>query len=450
MLDAPEVLPSIDPLLKRGLNFHEAGNNLAAAKIFELAYRREPSSIPAILNMGSSYYKAKYYPEAEEAYREALRKEPDNTTAHYGLGMIYEEVGDRPAARVQFRKAAELNPESGKAWLSLAQVTHDETPRLQALHRAAEWAKAQLRNESLSAEGALEACSYLQDANLYTDAKSACEIALELDPTCRQALPRLVVCNLRLHNYTAAADYNRKMIMECEPAYRRPKYDKGFVKTATKSLIELHKTLNEAQIPFFLVAGTLLGCIRNNGVLAHDKDLDIGITGDVSNKDILEALRANTEFTCPLTYSEDSIYLDVSHGPTGIDIFRHEQNERYIWCGFDRHQGSMKWRFTPFDFIQQTFFGLPFNIPDQSARYLTETYGDWEKPDTGFASVLSSPARFDTDDEFLRYMSYSRLWLAIHRKDIDLLNRIHEQTPKNVRNDSELYERLVFLASQVL
>ena len=446
MLDAPEALPSIDPLLKRGLNFHEAGSNLAAAKIFELAYRREPSSMPAILNMGSSYYKAKYYPEAEEAYREALKKEPNNATAHYGLGMIYEEIGDRPAARIQFRKAAELNPESGKAWLSLAQVTHDETPRLQALHHATEWAKKQLNNCGLGVSDLMEVTACLQQANLYAEAKIACEIALKQEPTSHAALSRLIVCNLWLHDYTAAANVNRAMIMACEPAYERPTHDKAFARSATKALIEIQKTLSEANVTFFLIAGTLLGCIRDKGPLAHDKDVDIGFMSDVSNKTIIEALRANTEFTCPLNYSEDDIYFGTSYQSTGVDLFRHEINADYIWCGFARHPGCMKWQFTPFGLKQETYFDLPFNIPDNPSLYLMETYGDWQIPDTGLTSVLSSPARFDMEDEFLRYISYSRLWLAAHRKDITHLNRIFEQTPEAVRQDAPLHERLIILS----
>lgn len=445
MLDTPEVLPSIDPLLKRGLNFHEAGNNLAAAKIFELVYRREPSSMPAILNMGSSYYKAKYYPEAEEAYREALKREPNNATAHYGLGMIYEEIGDRHAARVQFRRAAELNPESGKAWLSLAQVTHDETSRLQALHRAAEWAKTQLDNDNIPVSGLMEAANYLQHARLYAEARRAYERALKQDPASDKAKLGLVSAYLRLHEHTAAADAQRRVIMDCKPTYKRPIHDEAFAKSARETLIEVQKTLDDAGIPFFLIAGTLLGCIRENRPLPHDKDLDIGIIGEVSNHDIIEALRANIEFSCPLTYTEDDLNLGVAHGSTGIDVFRHERTADYIWFGFDRHSRCMKWRFTPFGFEQRVFFNLPFTIPDNPELYLTETYGLWEKTNTGFSSVLSSPARFDVDNEYLRYMAYYRLWLATHRRNREHLDQIFQQAPRHVRQDGALYERLIFL-----
>ena len=446
MLDTAEPHASIDPLMKRGMTFHESGQNLAAAKIFEVAYRRDPSAIAAILNMGSSYYKAQHYPEAEDAYKEALRLQPENATAHYGLAMVYEEIGDRPAARTQFQNAAELNPDAGKPWMSLAQVTLEETPRLQALHRAAEWAKRQLEIQDSTAPVLMEACAYLQEARLFVEAKAASERALQKDSTSHEAKSRMVGACLRLHDYAAAANAQRRIIMECKPKYKRPMHDDTFTKSAAKALIEVQKILGEAGVPFFLVAGTLLGCIRDKGPLPHDKDLDIGIIDEVSNRDVIETLRANSEFSCPLLYTEDDINLSVSHnGVTGIDIFRHERTGNSIWFGFDRHPGCMKWRFTPFGFKQQTFFNAPFIIPDKPERYLTETYGSWEKTDTGFSSVLSSPARYDVDNEYLRCMAYYRLWLAIHRCNREHLDKIFSQTPEYVRQDSVLYERLIFL-----
>ena len=445
MLDAPDLHPSIDPMMKRGLNFHEAGHNLAAAKIFEMAYRRDPSSIAAILNMGSSLYKAKLYPEAEEAYSEALRTDPDNATAHYGLGMIYEEIGDRPSARDRFRKAAELSPDAGKPWMSLAQVTHEETPRLQALKRAADWAKTELRRENLSLENLKELIPYFQEAKMYAEVNQACTLALQHKPDSQSLLEALASSHLWLHDFDNAAAVKRKVIMTCTPAYERPVKDTAFAKSATKTLIEIHETLSSAGVPFFLVGGTLLGFIRDNGVIPHDKDVDIGVMDEASNRDVIETLRANIEFTCPLTYSDDDIYLNIVHGSTGVDLFRHERRGDYVWCGIRRDPGFMKWRYTPFSFQQTEILDRSFAVPDDCPQYLRDLFGDWETPDVGYQSVLSSPARFDTDQQFLLYMSYYRLWLAAHRKDMDLFNRTLEQTPDEVRNDSELYERLIFL-----
>jgi len=445
MLDASDTSPSVDPLLKRGFNFHEAGNNLAAAKIFEIAYRRDPSSIAAILNMGSSYYKAKYYPEAEEAYKEALKTDPDNATAHYGLGMIYEEIRDRSAARARFQRAAALSPDAGKPWMSLAQVTHEETPRLQALKRATDWAKRQLENDALSVEALKELITYFQEAKMHDEVRRACTLALQHKPQSQSLMEALASSHLWLHDYETAANLKRSVIMTCEPTYTRPVKDEAFAKSATKTLIEIHETLTAAKIPFFLVGGTLLGFIRDNGVIPHDKDVDIGVMDDVSNKDVIEAMRNNIEFTCPLTYADDDIYLNVSHGSTGIDVFRHERDNDHIWCGINRRAGAMKWRYRAFGFKQAEILDRTFAVPDDCPQYLTDLFGAWETPDVGYQSVLSSPARFDTDHHFLRYMSYYRLWLAVHRKNTDLLNRTLEQTPEDVRNDSELNERLAFL-----
>ena len=42
----------------------------------------------------------------------------------------------------------------------------------------------------------------------------------------------------------------------------------------------MKKTLDENNQEFFLMAGTLLGCIRNHDFISHDGDIDIGIFYD--------------------------------------------------------------------------------------------------------------------------------------------------------------------------
>ena len=356
MTDKMEPAGSIGPIMKRALNFYEAGSNLAAAKIFELAYRRDSSAHEAALNMGSAYYKAKYYPEAEEAYKEVLKNAPENTDALYGLAMINEEIGDRQTAQRFFRKAAELSPSSAKMWLSLAEVTYEETLRNQALNQAVESARAQLQTSPLSFNCALLSGDVLYKAGKYSEALEAYEISLRYDSLSVKALSALSMCHLKLKNYCAAADVNREKIMRCSPQIHLAKSSQEFVESARKALIQIHTTLHEAKVQFFLVAGTLLGCIRNKAPLAHDRDVDIAIMSSVTNKAIIEALRANNEFSCPLYYTEDDTYLCVAHGNTGIDIFRHERIGNYLWSGFSRNLGDMKWRYTPFELQEKKNF----------------------------------------------------------------------------------------------
>lgn len=443
MLNTIEARTFIDPLMKRGFGFYEAGNNMAAAKIFEIAYRRDPSTPIAALNMGAAYYKAKHYPEAEDAYQEVLKNDPNNADAHYGIAMINEEIGDRLTARVHFQKAAELNPSSGKMWLSLAQTTCEETPRNQALKRAVDAAIAELQKKESSFLVTLQCGDILLKAGEYTEALKAYKLATSQNSSSAKALSELSMCYFLMKNYRAAADTNREKIMRCTPEAHFTKQSQKFVKTAQAALIEIHKTLKAVEVPFFLVAGTLLGCIRDKTPLAHDRDVDIGVPEKVSNKTIIEALRANSEFSCPLYYTEDDMYLCISHHKFGIDIFRHERSGNHIWCGFSRNLGDMKWRYTPFSLREKIILGLPFLIPDNTELYLRENYGSWEKTDKAFSSVLSSPARYDVDEDILRFLSHSRMWLIAHKKDVDLTRRLIAQTPPIVKNDLDLINRIL-------
>ena len=451
MLDKPETEKTIDPLMERAMEAHEAENHLAAAKIFEVAYRRDPSATTAILNMASSYYKAQHYPEAERAYKEALRSDANNAAAYYGLAMINEEIGDRPTARQYFKKSAELNPSSLKAWLSLAQVTLEDTARKRAIKRAVEVAQQSLKADDSSYISVIEAADMLFAAGKYGQAITAYQSAINLDPTSYYPRGQLARCYRKHnHNYFNAASTVREMIMNSKPPFSvrsllRPQQFKDLAK---KALIDIQKTLNDAGIKFFPVAGTLLGCMREHEPLANDRDVDIGILEDVSNQDIVETLRAKNSFACPLHYSKDAIFISVHHGLIPIDIFRHEASDGFMWCGISRHKGDMKWRYTPFDLKEKLFFDLPFYVPQDPVTYLRENYGAWEKPDPSFSSVLSSPARFDVSPDTMRYFAYSRMSLATFKKDPNHTRSIIGQTPDIVKEDRELIRRVIELSSE--
>lgn len=442
MQETIKIEQSVDPLMSRGFNFHEAGNNLAAAKIFEVAYRRAPSVLTAALNMGSAYFKASHYPEAEEAYKEVLRKDSENADAHYGLAMINEEIGDRSSAQKYFRKAAKLNPSSAKMWMSLAEVTCQEGERGKAISHAVQAAKNELKSSNLQASSYIKLGDIFFKAGLFLDAQHTFEQAVPLLPTSSSARRSLSLSYYMQQKFSAAADTNRDIILKCRIKKHWPKESEKFVQAAQKSIIAVHNTLSEENIPFFLIAGTLLGCIRDQTPLAHDRDVDIGILKNVSNKEIIEALRTNNDFSVPLYYTQEQMYLTVEYKGTPIDIFRHEVKEDYIWCGISRDPRDMKWRYTPFNLKKIKVLGLWLHAPNQPEKYLYENYGDWKKPDKSYSSVLSSPARYDIDQEVLRYFSHSRLLFAAYKKDIDLLNSVVAQTPEAIKNDTEIIERI--------
>ena len=56
------------------------------------------------------------------------------------------------------------------------------------------------------------------------------------------------------------------------------------------TLLEIKKLLDELGIRFYLMAGTLLGIIREDRLLPWDNDIDIGLLADYKNKKLREAI----------------------------------------------------------------------------------------------------------------------------------------------------------------
>ena len=56
---------------------------------------------------------------------------------------------------------------------------------------------------------------------------------------------------------------------------------------------ELGKILNDNNIKYWLCYGTLLGYVRENGLLKHDFDFDIGLWNDDYSKELESALESH-------------------------------------------------------------------------------------------------------------------------------------------------------------
>ena len=61
--------------------------------------------------------------------------------------------------------------------------------------------------------------------------------------------------------------------------------NKKFSKSGIETFQDLCKLLNERNIKFWLCYGTLLGYVRENGILKHDFDFDIGTPINVECRD---------------------------------------------------------------------------------------------------------------------------------------------------------------------
>lgn len=198
---------------------------------------------------------------------------------------------------------------------------------------------------------------------------------------------------------------------------------------ASKALIDLNTIFSTAGIDFFLVSGTLLGCIRENKLLGHDKDIDVGVWSDIQTDKIITHVKKSGLFY--ILASRSDLALRIKHvNGTAIDIFLHFREDDNYW-----HGGSkLKWNNTPFTLIKHNFLGRNFLIPAEYDLYLTENYGDWKTEKSNFDSAFDTPNATILNHYELIVHAYKQLAKSIYVNNpskidthIDTLKKLGEK-----------------------
>ncbi|MDN7131953.1 hypothetical protein JNO04_06260 [Halomonas sp. MC140] len=155
---------------------------------------------------------------------------------------------------------------------------------------------------------------------------------------------------------------------------------------AATALHQLKEDLAGSGIEFFLVSGTLLGCVREGAILGHDSDIDVGVMPDVSMKQLRESLTQSSRFKFQEIFHENTLYLVHPNG-VKIDVFRHYEEQGKLYHGGIK----CRWWNSPFTLQYRTFLGDEYLVPDDEDKYLTENYGDWRTPIIDFETFLDTP-----------------------------------------------------------
>ena len=158
---------------------------------------------------------------------------------------------------------------------------------------------------------------------------------------------------------------------------------------AAQSMRDLRDTFDKAGVDFFLMSGTLLGAIREKGFIASDYDIDIGIFENQADIPLLYEICENS-----LLFSIDEIIdnaiVKVKH-ITGIviDLFIYFEVD-----GLQCHRGAVhEWYNSNFELTEIDFLGGKYYIPDNHEHWLTENYGNWEKPVIFYDMSYDTPNR---------------------------------------------------------
>ena len=186
------------------------------------------------------------------------------------------------------------------------------------------------------------------------------------------------------------------------------------LKETRKLLLKLYSFFDENNIDYFAIGGTLIGAVRNGGLLPFDDDIDIGILSDDVDKII--------------SYSDDNYYFEEiffgykfkkRNSDTFIDVFIFEyKNDQYQIINDNWVDHSFHSIDEIFPLLTVQFSEYKIKIPNKYKTYLDRSFPNWDttiKVDCGHYSDQCTydkhniPTEFNVDYDNSKYMCYSKL-----------------------------------------
>jgi hypothetical protein len=205
-----------------------------------------------------------------------------------------------------------------------------------------------------------------------------------------------------------------------------PEFD---VEQASFALVDLQQVLSSVDQQAFLVSGTLLGYAREGQLLAHDKDIDVGIVGWEGQFDVVQSLLQSGHFEVNLDRvgGEKSYHIPLVHIATRvhIDIFiYHPEGDKWV-TGVESDFGYLqKFAFTPFGLKCVKFLGIDFFVPDDVETKLAENFGNWRESDPCYISHLESPSTVDVGGDVYQVVARLRALEAMAAGNGNKLSRV--------------------------
>jgi cytidyltransferase-like protein len=148
------------------------------------------------------------------------------------------------------------------------------------------------------------------------------------------------------------------------------------------------KILNDNNIPYHLDCGTLLGCVRENGLMKKDSDIDV--TTHLSYWDKLNAIDF-TQYDLIRTRTYKG-YPEKNNG----NMISVKTNFSNIYCDIYTNPA-----FPQLDNI--VLNGNNYSIPINSDLYLTQLYGNWRVPSKQHASTTYHRGNGLVKSEYSKY-----------------------------------------------
>lgn len=210
-----------------------------------------------------------------------------------------------------------------------------------------------------------------------------------------------------------------------------------------RCLLDAKAALDKGGIPFFLMAGTVLGLVRDGRLLKGDKDVDIGVFAqDYDKPRIIAALKDDGRFRIARVDHHADRLRVIHRNGVWVDIFPYFPEDGRSW-----HAGSVvRWWHEPFTLTPFTLQGQDFMIPAPTEAYLEWNYGPgWREPDPLFDVYKDAPNAEVISPEHLRYFAWRKLFEACRTRDWVRLDKVLSDYPE-LQDDTRVLPALKAMA----
>lgn len=212
-----------------------------------------------------------------------------------------------------------------------------------------------------------------------------------------------------------------------------------------RCLLDAKQALDGGGVPFFLMAGTVLGYIRDGRLLEGDKDVDIGVfERDYDKPKIIAALKDSGRFRIVRVDNHAERLRAIHRNGVWIDIFPYFSEGEKTW-----HAGSVvRWWHEPFDLAPYVLEGQDFMIPADTDAYLTWNYGpSWREPDSLFDVYKDAPNAEIMSPDHLRYFAWRKCFEGVRMHNWEKLIKILTDYPE-IKNGNPFLDKLQHIAQE--
>jgi phosphorylcholine metabolism protein LicD len=174
-------------------------------------------------------------------------------------------------------------------------------------------------------------------------------------------------------------------------------------KKALNNLKDTRDSLIECNLDYFLIDGTLLGCMREKNFIAHDTDLDLGVF--MSQCDIKKTIRLINKmedkgFTLHRQFGIFGKHFEMAFKRDGIKIdlfFYYKKDKEYRFNAFlnggknlEKDLITFSYPIKFFEKLEKIeFLGEKFLAPNNPEEVLKIKYGNWKEIKTNWNWAFS-------------------------------------------------------------